>query len=103
LLRVLQVKQCEAKINKNLQCYLTKRKYHTERHQEYTKRTPRDPPKLHFISQNRVQNCTKITWEKWERVREGGEKFWYNGVVKTSYQNEEKELLLKEGKRRDPS
>jgi hypothetical protein len=56
LLRVLQVKQCEEKINKNLQYYLTKRKYHTRvaKSTKNAPRTPRDPPKLHFIAPRKV-------------------------------------------------
>jgi hypothetical protein len=107
LLRVLQVKQCEAKINKTLQYYLTKRKYHTrvaKKHQECTKNTKRSSKASLYCSKEWLQNCNKITFEKWERVRESGENFWYNGVVvKTSCQNEEKGLPFKGGKRRDPS
>jgi hypothetical protein len=41
--------------------------------------------------------------EKNGRVRESGERFWYNGVtVKTSYQNEEKGLPFKGGKEERP-
>jgi hypothetical protein len=84
LLRVLQVKQCEAKINKTLQYYLTKRKYHT--------RVAQNTPRMHqehqeilqsftLLLQERLPNGTKITREKWERMRESGERFWHNRVV----------------------
>ena len=59
-------------------------------------RTPRDPPKLHFIAPRKVTKWQQNYKRKWERMRESGERFWYNGVtVKTSCQNEEKGLLFK--------
>jgi hypothetical protein len=55
------------------------------------------------LLQERLPSGTKITREKWERMREGGERFWYNRVtVKNSCQNEENELPFKGGKEERP-
>jgi hypothetical protein len=65
------------KDKQNLQCYHTKRKYHTREtriHQENT-RTPRDPPKLHFITPRKVTKWHQKSQEKmgenereWEEI-----------------------------------
>ena len=76
MLRVLQVKQCEEKINKTLQYYLTKRKYHTRvaKSTKNAPRTPRDPPKLHFITPRKVTKWPQKSQEKMgEDAREWGE------------------------------
>ena len=53
-------------------------------------RTPRDPPKLHFITSRKV---TKNHKRKLERKRECGERFWHNRVaVKKSCQNDDGRL-----------
>ena len=64
----------------NLQCYLSKRKYHTREpriHQENTKehqRTPRDLPKLHFITPRKFTKWHQKSQEKMgENEREWGE------------------------------
>jgi hypothetical protein len=60
-------------------------------------RTPRDPPKIHFIAPRKVTKwAPKITREKWERLRESGERFWHNRVVvKNLCQNEDEGLPFK--------
>jgi hypothetical protein len=70
LLRVLQVKQCETKINKTLQYYLTNRKCHT-RVAENIKNAPRTPREhqdilqsFTLLLQERLPNGIKITKEK---------------------------------------
>jgi hypothetical protein len=55
------------------------------------------------LLQERLPNGTKITREKWERMRESGERFWHNRVaLKTNCKNEEKGLPFKGGKEERP-
>jgi hypothetical protein len=76
LLRVLQVKQCGTKINKIYNVTLP-RENTIQENQEYTKehqRTPRDPPKLHFITPRKVTKWHQKSQEKMgENEREWGE------------------------------
>ena len=71
MLRVLQVKQCGTKINIIYNVTLPRENIIQE-NQEYTKRTPRDPPNLHFIAPRKV---TKWHQKSQERMRESGERF----------------------------
>jgi hypothetical protein len=57
-----------------------------------------------LLLQERLPSGIKITREKWERMRESGERFWYNGVtVKLNVKMRRRGFLLKEGKMREPS
>ena len=63
-------------------------------HHESTKEHQEIPQSFTLLLQERLPNGTKITREKWERMGESGERFWYNGVtMKTSCQNEEKGIF----------
>jgi hypothetical protein len=65
-------------------------------HQESTKEHQEILQSFTLLLHEKLSNGTKITRENWERMRESGERFWYNGVtVKNSCQNEEKGLPFK--------
>jgi hypothetical protein len=73
LFRVLQVKQCGTKINKIYNVTLPRENIIQE-NQKYTKRTPRDPRKLHFVTPRKVTNWHQKSQEKMgENDRECGE------------------------------
>ena len=73
MLRVLQVKQCGTKINKIYNVPLP-RENTIQENEEYTKRTLRDPPKLHFITPRKVTKWHQKSQEKMgENEREWGE------------------------------
>jgi hypothetical protein len=94
------------KDKQNLQCYLTKRKYHTREpriHQENTKEHQEILQSFTLLLQERLPNGTKNHKRKWERMRESGERFWHNRVVvKNSCQNEERGLPFKGGREERP-
>jgi hypothetical protein len=55
------------------------------------------------LLQERLPNGTKITIEKWKRMRKSEERFWHNRVVvKTDVKMRRVGFLLDEGER-DPS
>jgi hypothetical protein len=57
------------------------------------------------LLQERLPSGTKITREKWERMREREkwERFWHNRVAVKTHVKMRRGFLLNEGKRRDPS
>jgi hypothetical protein len=75
LLRVLQVKQCENKNKQNLQCYLTKRKYHTREPRIYQENTIEHQEILQSFTLLLQERLPKITRENWRERESVGRDF----------------------------
>jgi hypothetical protein len=73
-------------------------------HQEHTKRTPRDPPKLHFYYPKcGCKFAARLQEKIWERARESEEKFGQHEVtMRVHVKMRRGGLLLRERGRGDP-